>query len=63
MTALQALLFKCDHHNVQTIMRCLVFLHTVHKTVIFCWLPSHMGISRNERADSALMSTLMLINT
>ena len=25
----------------------LVFLHTIHKTVIFCWLPSHMGISGN----------------
>ena len=34
-------------------MRFLVFLHTVYKTVILCWLPSHMGISGNERADSA----------
>ena len=29
-----------------------MFLHTVHKKVIFCWLPSHMGIAGNERADN-----------
>ena len=34
-SALQALLSKWDHPTVQTIMRFLVFLHTVHKTVIF----------------------------
>ena len=36
-SALQALLSKWDHPTVQTIMRFLVFLHTVHKTFIFCW--------------------------
>ena len=39
-------------------MRFLVFLYTVHKTVTFCWLPSHMGISGNERADSAAKAAL-----
>ena len=53
-SALQALLSKWD----QTIMRCLVFLHTVHKNVIFCWLPSHIQISGNERADSAAKAAL-----
>ena len=33
--ALQALLSKWDHPTVQTIMRFIVFLHTVHKTVFF----------------------------
>ena len=38
-SALQALLSKWDHPTVQTIMRFLVFLHTVHKTVIFVGYP------------------------
>ena len=33
------LLSKWDHPTVQTIMRFLVFLHTVHKTVIFFGYP------------------------
>ena len=35
-SVLHALLSKWDHPTVQIIMRFLVFLHTVHKTVIFC---------------------------
>ena len=57
-SALQAMLSKWDHPTVQTIMRFLVFLHTVHKTVIFCWLRSYMGIYGNERADSAAKAAL-----
>ena len=36
-----------------------IILHTIHKTVIFYWLPSHMGISGNERADSAVKVALL----
>ena len=57
-SALQALLSKWDHPTVQTIIRFLVFLHTIYKTVIFCWLTSHMGSSGNERADSAAKAAL-----
>ena len=57
-SALQALLSKWDHPTVQTIMRFLVFLHTIRKTVICCCLPSHMEISGNERADSAVKVAL-----
>ena len=56
--ALQALLSKWDHPTVQTIMRFLDFLHTVHKTVFFCWLPSHMAISGNKRDDSEARAAL-----
>ena len=45
---------KWDHPTVQTIMRFLIFLH---KTVIFC----HMGISENERADSAAKAALQKV--
>ena len=36
-------------------MRFLVFLHT---SIIFCWLPSHRGISGNERANSEAKAAL-----
>ena len=43
-TARLALLSKWDHPTAQT--------------VIFCWLPSHMGISGNECAVSAAKAAL-----
>ena len=49
---------KWDHPNVQTNMGFLVLFHNVHKKVIFCWLPSHMGIDGNERTDYAAKAAL-----
>ena len=57
-SALQALLSKWDHPTVQTIMRFLIFIHTVHKHVIFCWLPIHMRINGNEKNESAANAAL-----
>ena len=52
-SALQALLSKWVHPTVNCFMRCLVFI-----PVMFCWLPSHMGITGNERADSVAKASL-----
>ena len=42
-SALQALFSKWDHPTVHTIMRFLVLLHTVHKTVIFLLVTQSYG--------------------
>ena len=57
-SALQALLSKWDHPSVLCILKFLIDLHTTHKTVVFCWLPSHMGITGNEKADAAAKAAL-----
>ena len=57
-SALQALLSKWDHPTVQTIMRFLVFLHTVHETVIFLLVTQSYVNFWKERADSAAKAAL-----
>ena len=41
------------HPIVQDILKRLTSLHNDNKTVHLCWIPSHVGISGNERADKA----------
>ena len=40
--------------TVQTSMRFLVFLHTVHTNVIFCWFPSYMKTIAESAVKAAL---------
>ena len=49
---------KGGHPTVKTIMKLFVFLHTVHKNVMFCWLSSHMSMTGNEGADYAAKAAL-----
>jgi ribonuclease HI len=52
MSALQAL--KATYPTnplVLAVQQFLFILHSRMKTVVFCWVPSHVGIGGNERAD------------
>ena len=40
-----------DHPIVSKIQSYIIMLHTRHKTVQICWIPSHVNIDGNERAD------------
>ena len=69
-SALHAMLSKWDHPTIQAIMRFLVFIHTVHKPVLFCWLPSLMGLLETKKLilkrkmfQNVYSHTLILINT
>ena len=49
---------KWDHPYVVIILEQLLHLHKKGKSVIFCWLPSHIGIRSNELADSSAKAAL-----
>ena len=61
LSALQAIHnHKFNNSFVQRVLEKCHFLFTRNKVVSFCWVPSHVGISGNERADVAATSALSL---
>ena len=45
--------FYPDNPLIQDILRCITTLELTGKSIKFCWIPSHVGISGNEMADAA----------
>jgi len=64
MSSLQALNgFKLELDLIQKILKDFSNLTTIGKTVMLCWIPSHVNILGNENADLAAKSTLSLLIT
>jgi len=54
LSVLQSLKRKpLDNSNVRRILHRIDELHRNEKLVEFCWIPGHVGISGNERADTS----------
>ena len=49
-----------QHPLIGMAIRKCVFLNIANKDIILCWVPSHVGIRGNEKADSAAKSALDL---
>ena len=61
MSSLQALSgFKLEIHFVQNIIKDYTHLTNSGKTIILCWMTSHVNIVGNERADTEAKSALSL---
>jgi len=61
MSSLEAINgFKLEIDIVQNIIKDYTHLANSGKTIILCWIPSHVNICGNERADTAAKSALLL---
>jgi len=61
MSSLQAISgFKIELDLVQRIIMDCSILSKSGKTIVLCWIPSHIGISGNEKADMVAKSALSL---
>ena len=57
MSSLEAISgFKLEIDIVQNIMKDYTNLANTGKTIILCWIPSHVNIRGNERADSSFFA-------
>ena len=61
MSSLQGISgFKIELNLVQRFIKDCSTLSESGKTIVLCWIPSHVGISGNEKADTAAKSALSL---
>ena len=51
---------KIELDLVQRIIKDYSILSKSGKTIVLCWIPSHVGISGNEKGDTAAKSALSL---
>ena len=52
--------FSIDSDLVQKFLKDYTILAKNGKNIVLCWIPSHVGIPDNEKADAAAKSALSL---